>query len=102
MACSLGGIVACGLTHTAVTPLDVVKCNMQTDPKNYTGIAQVGLCVGLCCCAARVGDVGLQGAWGGSDGGVEHGGSRWLHDRAQSACWGRGRAQLFEACHTMH
>lgn len=40
MACSLGGIVACGATHTAVTPLDVVKCNMQTDPKNYTGIVQ--------------------------------------------------------------
>ena len=34
--------MACGATHTAVTPLDVVKCNMQTDPKNYTGIAQVG------------------------------------------------------------
>lgn len=43
IACSLGGIVACGLTHTMVTPLDVVKCNLQTDPKNYTGIAQVGL-----------------------------------------------------------
>lgn len=42
VACSLGGIVACGLTHTMVTPLDVVKCNMQTDPKNYTGIAQAG------------------------------------------------------------
>lgn len=41
VACSLGGIVACGATHTAVTPLDVVKCNMQTDPKNYTGIVQV-------------------------------------------------------------
>lgn len=40
VACSLGGIVACGATHTAVTPLDVVKCNMQTDPKNYTGIVQ--------------------------------------------------------------
>lgn len=32
--------MACGLTHTMVTPLDVVKCNLQTDPKNYTGIAQ--------------------------------------------------------------
>lgn len=41
IACSLGGVVACGATHTMVTPLDVVKCNMQTDPKNYTGIIQV-------------------------------------------------------------
>ncbi len=46
MACSLGGIVACGATHTAVTPLDVVKCNMQTDPKNYTGIVQVRALLG--------------------------------------------------------
>ena len=28
-ACTAGGIVACGATHTAVTPLDIVKCNMQ-------------------------------------------------------------------------
>jgi hypothetical protein len=27
--CVLGGILACGLTHTAVCPLDVTKCNMQ-------------------------------------------------------------------------
>ena len=24
--CTVGGILSCGLTHTAVTPLDVVKC----------------------------------------------------------------------------
>ena len=28
-ACSAGGIFSCGLTHMAVTPLDLVKCNMQ-------------------------------------------------------------------------
>lgn len=27
--CALGGILACGLTHTAICPLDVTKCNMQ-------------------------------------------------------------------------
>eukprot|EP00124_Ichthyophonus_hoferi_P003777 Ihof_evm10s352 gene=Ihof_evmTU10s352 len=27
--CMLGGILSCGLTHTAITPLDVAKCNMQ-------------------------------------------------------------------------
>ncbi|CAA6660019.1 unnamed protein product [Spirodela intermedia] len=26
-----GGIASCGLTHMAVTPLDLVKCNMQVD-----------------------------------------------------------------------
>ena len=28
-ACTVGGVLSCGLTHTLVTPLDVVKCNMQ-------------------------------------------------------------------------
>ena len=34
-ACTLGGMVACGPTHTAVTPLDLVKCRRQVDPKLY-------------------------------------------------------------------
>ena len=33
-----GGITSCGLTHTLVTPLDVIKCNMQTDPSKYRSI----------------------------------------------------------------
>jgi hypothetical protein len=36
--CAIGGVASCGLTHTAVTPLDVVKCNMQTDPAKYKSI----------------------------------------------------------------
>lgn len=28
-ACTVGGSLSCGLTHTAITPLDVVKCNIQ-------------------------------------------------------------------------
>lgn len=28
-ASAAGGLLSCGLTHTAVTPLDIVKCNMQ-------------------------------------------------------------------------
>lgn len=28
-ACTAGGITSCGLTHMTVTPLDLVKCNMQ-------------------------------------------------------------------------
>ncbi|KAI9804095.1 MAG: hypothetical protein M1825_001497 [Sarcosagium campestre] len=35
-ACALGGIVACGPTHTAVTPLDLVKTRRQVDPKIYS------------------------------------------------------------------
>ncbi|KAK2781139.1 hypothetical protein FQN52_001786 [Onygenales sp. PD_12] len=36
-SCTFGGLLACGLTHTAVTPLDLVKCRRQVDPKMYKG-----------------------------------------------------------------
>lgn len=36
-ACTFGGLLACGLTHTFVTPLDLVKCRRQVDAKMYTG-----------------------------------------------------------------
>ncbi|KAI3673643.1 hypothetical protein L6452_39767 [Arctium lappa] len=38
-ACTAGGTLACGITHMAVTPLDVVKCNMQIDPAKYKSIS---------------------------------------------------------------
>jgi len=38
--CLFGGVLACGLTHTAVCPLDVVKCNMQTNPGKYKNLVQ--------------------------------------------------------------
>jgi len=33
--CGIGGILSCGLTHMAVTPLDLVKCNAQANPKEF-------------------------------------------------------------------
>ena len=36
--CGFGGILSCGLTHTAVVPLDLVKCRLQVDPEKYGGI----------------------------------------------------------------
>ncbi|PKA55437.1 Mitochondrial phosphate carrier protein 3, mitochondrial [Apostasia shenzhenica] len=38
-ACTAGGILSCGLTHMAVTPLDLVKCNMQINPAVYRSIS---------------------------------------------------------------
>ncbi|KZV90917.1 mitochondrial carrier [Exidia glandulosa HHB12029] len=35
--CMLGGILACGITHAGITPLDVAKCNMQVNPAKYKG-----------------------------------------------------------------
>jgi solute carrier family 25 phosphate transporter 3 len=36
--CALGGIISCGTTHTAVVPLDLVKCRIQVDPAKYGNI----------------------------------------------------------------
>ena len=31
-------MLSCGLTHTAVVPLDLVKCRIQVDPEKYGNI----------------------------------------------------------------
>jgi len=36
--CSFGGALSCGLTHTAVVPLDLVKCRIQVNPTKYKSI----------------------------------------------------------------
>jgi len=36
--CGLGGVLSCGITHTAVVPLDLVKCRIQVDPAKYKGV----------------------------------------------------------------
>jgi hypothetical protein len=33
--CGVGGILSCGLTHTAIVPLDLVKCRIQVNPAKY-------------------------------------------------------------------
>jgi solute carrier family 25 phosphate transporter 3 len=38
MKCMVAGVLSCGLTHTAITPLDVAKCNMQVNPGKYKGL----------------------------------------------------------------
>ncbi|OMJ14583.1 Phosphate carrier protein, mitochondrial [Smittium culicis] len=38
MACTIGGTLACGITHWFVTPLDLVKCRLQVDKNMYSGI----------------------------------------------------------------
>jgi len=36
--CMIAGVLSCGLTHTLICPLDVVKCNMQTTPEKFKGL----------------------------------------------------------------
>jgi solute carrier family 25 phosphate transporter 3 len=35
--CMVGGVLSCGLTHTAIVPLDLVKCRLQANPTLYKG-----------------------------------------------------------------
>ncbi|KAJ9157797.1 hypothetical protein NKR23_g562 [Pleurostoma richardsiae] len=39
-ACTFGGLMACGLTHTAVTPLDLVKVRRQVNSSLYKSNVQ--------------------------------------------------------------
>ncbi|ESO84349.1 hypothetical protein LOTGIDRAFT_222194 [Lottia gigantea] len=36
--CAFGGVLSCGITHTAVVPLDLVKCRIQVDAGKYKNI----------------------------------------------------------------
>ncbi|KAG1450788.1 hypothetical protein G6F46_003675 [Rhizopus delemar] len=38
IACAAGGVLACGPTHTLVTPLDLVKCRNQVNPGLYKSV----------------------------------------------------------------
>ena len=35
-ACALGGALSCGITHTLLTPIDLVKCNKQANPQLFS------------------------------------------------------------------
>jgi len=36
--CMCAGVLACGLTHAGICPLDIVKCRKQASPKLYKSI----------------------------------------------------------------
>ena len=38
--CFFAGLFPCGLTHTLLTPLDIVKCRRQVRPELYTSLKQ--------------------------------------------------------------
>lgn len=41
--CGFGGILSCGLTHTAVVPLDLIKCRIQVCVLTYGFIVSLML-----------------------------------------------------------
>jgi len=56
--CGLGGVLSCGLTHTGVVPLDLVKCRLQTNSAKY-----VNLFTGFKVTIAEEGLKGLARGW---------------------------------------
>uniref|UniRef100_A0A0P4VZD7 Phosphate carrier protein, mitochondrial n=1 Tax=Rhodnius neglectus TaxID=72488 RepID=A0A0P4VZD7_9HEMI len=38
LLCGWGGILSCGITHTGVVPLDLVKCRLQVDAAKYKNL----------------------------------------------------------------
>ncbi|XP_011301253.1 phosphate carrier protein, mitochondrial [Fopius arisanus] len=58
LLCGLGGILSCGLTHTMVTPLDLVKCRIQVDPAKYKSVV-----TGFKVTLAEDGTRGLVRGW---------------------------------------
>ncbi|GAB1597810.1 phosphate carrier protein, mitochondrial-like [Argonauta hians] len=56
--CGFGGILSCGITHTAVVPLDLVKCRIQVDPAKYGNIFN-----GFKVTIKEDGKVGLTKGW---------------------------------------
>jgi len=58
MKCMLGGVLSCGLTHTAVVPLDVVKCKVQVFPQKYQSLIK-----GMRVVVAEEGLRGLTIGW---------------------------------------
>jgi len=59
LKCMAGGAFACGLTHTAICPLDIVKCRMQVDPTLYKSIGDAFTKI-----KANEGMTGLTLGWG--------------------------------------
>jgi solute carrier family 25 phosphate transporter 3 len=58
LKCMIGGVLSCGLTHTAVVPLDIVKCKMQVFPEKYKGLRK-----GMSTVFAEEGISGLRIGW---------------------------------------
>lgn len=54
----MGGIISCGITHTMVVPLDLVKCRLQVDPAKYKSVGN-----GFKVTLAEDGIKGLSKGW---------------------------------------
>merc|ERR1712212_616711 len=56
--CAFGGVLSCGITHTAVTPLDLVKCRLQVNKEKYKTLGN-----GFKLTVADAGAKGLALGW---------------------------------------
>lgn len=58
LKCMVGGAFGCGLTHTGIVTLDLIKCRKQVDPTLYKSVAD-----GISKIRAADGNRGLVLGW---------------------------------------
>ncbi|CAF0872764.1 unnamed protein product [Rotaria sordida] len=56
--CGIAGMLSCGITHTALVPIDLIKCRLQVKPQKY-----VNLINGFKLTIAEEGFFGLTKGW---------------------------------------
>ncbi|CAF2498579.1 unnamed protein product [Rotaria sp. Silwood2] len=56
--CGIAGMLSCGITHTALVPIDLIKCRLQVKPQKY-----VNLINGFKITIAEEGFFGLTKGW---------------------------------------
>jgi len=56
--CGFGGVLSCGITHTAIVPMDLVKCRIQVDSAKYKSLFN-----GFRVTVAEEGAKGLAKGW---------------------------------------
>jgi hypothetical protein len=44
--CGIGGILSCGITHTAIVPLDLIKCRIQVYSEKQANADAVDFFIG--------------------------------------------------------
>jgi len=55
--CMMGGILSCGITHTLVCPLDIVKCRMQVSDSTFGFTDMFLSCFRPCQACTRVSEM---------------------------------------------
>ncbi|CAO2814780.1 unnamed protein product [Amaranthus hypochondriacus] len=94
--CTLGGMLSAGTTHLLITPLDVLKVNMQVNPIKYASISS-----GFSTIWSEHGASGLWRGWSGKffgygiQGGCKFGLYEYFKKQYSDMLVGRNKSMIF-------